>query len=61
MKSDKLENFVYSVFIMISKVFFLDISRFYTSRYFQRYQEQPNRSLDDKVMVLLSWSKNRGL
>ena len=44
---------------MIYKVFFLDISRFYTSRAFQRYQEHPNRTLDDKVMVLRSWSKNR--
>ena len=44
---------------MISKVFFLDISRFYTSRAFQRYQEHPNRTSDDKVMVLRSWSKNR--
>ena len=34
---------------------------FYTSRAFQRYQEHPNRSLYDKVMVLRSWSKNRGL
>ena len=34
---------------------------FYTSRYFQRYQEHPNQSLDDKVMALRSWSKNRGL
>ena len=32
---------------------------FYTSRSFQRYQEHPNRSSDDKVMVLRSWSKNR--
>ena len=46
---------------MISKVFFLDIYRFYTSRSFQRYQEHQNRSSDDKVMVLLSWSKNKGL
>ena len=34
---------------------------FYTSRSFQRYQEHPNRSLYDKVMVLRSWSKNKGL
>ena len=34
---------------------------FYTSRSFQRYQVHPNRSLYDKVMVLRSWSKNRGL
>ena len=34
---------------------------FYISRAFQRYQEHPNRSLHDKVMVLRSWSKNRGL
>ena len=33
----------------------------YTSRYFQRYQKHPNRSSDDKVMVIRSWSKNRGL
>ena len=32
---------------------------FYTSRAFQRYQEHKNRSSDDKVMVLQSWSKNR--
>ena len=32
---------------------------FYTSIAFQRYQEHPNRSSDDKVMVLRSWSKNR--
>ena len=32
---------------------------FYTSSYFQRYQEHPNRSFYDKVMVLRSWSKNR--
>ena len=32
---------------------------FYTSISFQRYQEHPNRSSDDKVMVLRSWSKNR--
>ena len=31
----------------------------YTSRAFQRYQEHPNRSLYDKVMVLQSWTKNR--
>ena len=61
MKSDQLENFVHSFFIMISKVFFLDISRFYTSRSFQRYQEHPNQSSDNKVMALRSWSKNRGL
>ena len=61
LKSDQLEHFVHSVFIKISKVFFLDISRVYTSRAFQRYQEHPNRSLDDKVMALGSWSKNRGL
>ena len=35
--------------------------KFYTSRTFQRYQEHPNRSLYDKVMVLQSWSKNRRL
>ena len=34
---------------------------FYTSRSFQRYQEHPNQSLDDKVMALRSLSKNRGL
>ena len=34
---------------------------FYTSRSFQRYQEYPNQSSDDKVMALRSWSKNRGL
>ena len=34
---------------------------FYTSRYFQRYQEHPNQSSYDKVMVLRSWRKNRGL
>ena len=34
---------------------------FYTSKYFERYQEHPNRSLYDKVMALRSWSKNRGL
>ena len=34
---------------------------FYTSRYFQRYQEHPNRSSYDKVMALRSLSKNRGL
>ena len=34
---------------------------FYTSRAFQRYQERPNRSSYDKVMVLRSWSKNKGL
>ena len=33
----------------------------YTSKYFQRYQEHPNRSFYDKVMVLRNWSKNRGL
>ena len=32
-----------------------------TSRAFQRYQEHPNRSSDDKVMALRNWSKNRGL
>ena len=32
---------------------------FYTSRAFQRYQEHPNRSSYDKVMVLHSWTKNR--
>ena len=31
----------------------------YTSRAFQRYQEHPNRSSYDKVMVLQSWTKNR--
>ena len=35
------------------------MDRFYTSRSFQRYQEHQNRSSDDKVMVLQSWSKNR--
>ena len=34
---------------------------FYTPRAFQGYQEHPNRSLYDKVMALLCWSKNRGL
>ena len=34
---------------------------FYTSRSFQRYQEHSNRSLYDKVIVLRSWRKNRGL
>ena len=34
---------------------------FYTSISFQRYQEHPNQSLDDKVMTLRSWNKNRGL
>ena len=34
---------------------------FYTSRAFQRYQEHQNRSSYDKVMILRSWSKNRGL
>ena len=34
---------------------------FYTSRAFQRYHENLNRSLYDKVMTLRSWSKNRGL
>ena len=37
------------------------MDRFYTSRAFQRYQEHPNRSSYDKVMVLRSWNKNRGL
>ena len=37
------------------------MDRFYTSRYFQRYQEHPNRSSYDKVMVLRSLSKNRRL
>ena len=37
------------------------MDRFYASRDFQRYQEHPNRSSYDKVMVLRSWSKNRGL
>ena len=35
------------------------IDGFYTSRSFQRYQEHPNRSSYDKVMVLQSWTKNR--
>ena len=35
------------------------MDRFYTSRAFQRYQEHPNRSSYDKVMVLQSWTKNR--
>ena len=35
------------------------MDRFYTSISFQRYQEHPNQSSDDKVMVLRSWSKNR--
>ena len=61
LKSDQLENFVDSKFIIISKVFFLVISRFYTSRAFQQYQEHPNQSSDDKVMALRSWSKNMGL
>ena len=34
---------------------------FYTSISFQRYQEHPNQSSYDKVMVLQSWSKNREL
>ena len=34
---------------------------FYTLRDFQRYQEHPNRSSDDKVLALRSWSKNKGL
>ena len=34
---------------------------FYTSIYFQRYQEHPNRSSYDKVVALRNWSKNRGL
>ena len=37
------------------------MDEFYTSIAFQRYQEHPNRSSYDKVMVLRSWSKNRGL
>ena len=37
------------------------IDGFYTSIDFQRYQEHPNQSSDDKVMALRSWSKNRGL
>ena len=61
LKNDQLENFLHSVFIMIFKVFFLDIYRFYTSISFQWYQEHPNQSSDDKVMTLRSWSKNRGL
>ena len=60
-KCDKLESFVHSLFIMISKRFFLDISRFFTSRDFQRYQENPNQSSDNKVTALQSWSKNKGL
>ena len=47
--------------IMSSYCIKLYMDRFYTSRAFQRYQEHPNRSLYDKVMVLRSWSKNRGL
>ena len=61
LKSDQLENFVHSVIIMIYKVFFLDISRFDSSIAFQRYQEHPNQSSDEKVMTLRSWSKIRGL
>ena len=34
---------------------------FYTSIYFQRYQEHPNRSSYDKVIALRNLSKNRGL
>ena len=37
------------------------IDGFYTSISFERYQEHPNQSLYDKVMVLQIWSKNRGL
>ena len=59
LKSYQLEYLKYSVFIMISKVLLLGISIFYTSRSFQRYQEHPNRSSNDKVKVLRSWSKNR--
>ena len=31
----------------------------YTSRSFQRYQEHPNRTSDDKVMALRSWRKKQ--
>ena len=37
------------------------MDRFYTSIYFQRYQEHQNRSSYDKVMALRSLTKNRGL
>ena len=46
---------------MSSYCFKTYIYGFYTSRAFQRYQEHPNQSLDDKVMALRSWRKNRGL
>ena len=52
---DQLDLFIHSVFIIISKVFFISIYRFYTSRAFQRYQEHSNRSSYDKVIVLRSW------
>ena len=46
---------------MSSNLIKLYMDGFYTSIDFQRYQEHSNRSSNDKVMVLQSWSKNRGL
>ena len=49
-KSDQLENFLNYTFIIISKVFFLPIFRFYTLQAFQWYQKRLKRSSDEKVM-----------
>ena len=61
LQQERLLYFAFFRYHMSSYFINLYMDGFYTSRSFQRYQEHPNRSSYDKVMVLRSWSKNRGL
>ena len=61
LQQERLLYFAFFRYHMSSYCIKIYMDGFYTSRDFQRYKEHPNHSSYDKVMVLQSWSKNRGL
>ena len=61
LQQERLLYFAFFRYHMSSYCIKPNMDGFYTSRAFQRYQENLNRSSYDKVMTLRSWSKNRGL
>ena len=61
LQQERLLYFEFFSHYMSSYCINIYMDGFYSSISFQRYQEHPNRSSDDKVMTLQSWSKNWGL
>ena len=60
LQQERLLYFEFFRYHMSSYCIKLYMDGLYTSRSFQRYQEHPNRSSYDNVMVLRSWSKKQG-